>query len=75
MIIGTSGRTDRVYLFIYGSLNDAESSSGYIALNDRMTVNNEFEIIWTDAVLLYQEVLSSHLLGETGGNYEKPQSR
>jgi hypothetical protein len=36
---------------IYGSFTNTVSSQGYIALNGRITVNNELERVWVGVVI------------------------
>jgi hypothetical protein len=48
---GPLGRPRCVLFFIYGLFNDADSSSTYIASNDRMINNNEMERIWKESVV------------------------
>jgi hypothetical protein len=40
-----------LYLFICSLFNDAANNSYYVALNDRIVVNNELERIWKEAVV------------------------
>jgi hypothetical protein len=40
----------------------------------RMTVNNELERMWKEAVMAKFKVLSQHLPGRTEENHKKPQS-
>jgi hypothetical protein len=62
-------------LFIYNLFNDAFSSTDYILSNERMTVNNELERMWKEAVVAQFKVLSQHLLGGgTEENHKKLQS-
>jgi hypothetical protein len=52
-------------------LNDTASNSGYIMLNDWMTVNNELERIEKEAFMAQCKVLCCHLPGGTEKRHEK----
>jgi hypothetical protein len=57
-----------ILFLICGSVNDAISSSYYMALNCRMI--NELERMRKEAVVVYFEVLSQHSLGRTEEDHE-----
>jgi hypothetical protein len=60
-----------ILLSVCSLSNIAVSNSDYAVLNDWMTVNNELEMMWKEAVVAQFEVLHWQLPGQTQENLEK----
>jgi hypothetical protein len=49
-----------IYLFIYGLFNDTNSISECNMSGEWMIVNDEFEMMWKEAVMAWFKILSHH---------------